>query len=60
MLSLANGLALLFNGALSSVRALATPVTIAVLVTVVALGQLASIEVHELNRQSTKPTIGRH
>jgi hypothetical protein len=60
MQALANGLFLMFNGALSSIHAVISPVTIAVVLCVGSLTWIAVLESDELNRQAHKPTIERH
>lgn len=60
MLTLSNGLALVVNGALSAVRHVVSPVTIAVVLCAISLAWLGYIEVEDLNRRASKPTIERH
>jgi hypothetical protein len=60
MQALANGLYLLFNGAMSSIHAVVSPVTIAIVLCLGSLTWLATLETDELNRQGHKPTIERH
>ena len=58
--ALAAGLVTLLNGLFKAIGALASPVVIATVLAAAALAWLAVIEIEELNRQGTKPGIGRH
>lgn len=57
---LGNGLITLANGALSALLSLASPLTIAGVLMGVSLLWLALMEVEELDRQGSKPEVGRH
>lgn len=54
------GLILIANGLLKMAGSLADPLTLIGVVAAVSLWWLAGIEVEELNRQGTKPQVGRH
>lgn len=56
----ANGLAIEFNGLLSTLHHVVSPITVAVILSVMSLAFLATFEVEELNRQGIKPVIERH
>jgi hypothetical protein len=58
--ALAYGLVTLLNGVRDAVNAVVHPVALAFIVCAVALAWLAMVEVDLLNRQGTKPRIGRH
>jgi hypothetical protein len=60
MAILGNGLITLVNGFLSIGGRLASVEALCAVMAAVALFWLALLEVDELNRQGTKPTIGRH
>lgn len=55
-----HGLVTLLNGVRYAVTGLASPVVIALVICGVALAWLALVEIDLLNRQGTKPRIGRH
>ncbi len=57
---LSAGLLTLLNGLLALVGAIISPVALAVLVLGVGFLWLARLEIDQLNRQATKPEIGRH
>lgn len=57
---LGSGLITLFNGLVAMVGAVSSPITIAVVLCALALGWFAMLEVDELDRQGTKPEVGRH
>jgi len=60
MTILSNGFFTIFNGAWSTLHDLASPVAIAVVICAASLTWLAILECDELDRQGTKPVIGRH
>lgn len=60
MTALGNGLVLLFNGLVSLFGFLSNGITIAVIFVFLSLAWLAFMEIEELNRQGSKPEIGRH
>jgi len=57
---LINGVTAMANGALTALHDLASPACIAMVVAGVSLAWLARIEVDEMDRQATKPTIDTH
>lgn len=57
---LGNGLVTLANGAWVAVTSIASPITLAIIGMAVGLLWLALIETDELDRQGTKPEVGRH
>lgn len=57
---LGSGLITMFNGFVALLGTLASPMALAVVVVVASLVWLALIEIEELNRQGTKPDVGRH
>lgn len=54
------GFLTLFNGAVAFVSTLASPVTLALVISAASLGWLARCEIEELDRRGTKPMVGRH
>ena len=58
--ALGTGLILIANGLLQMLGRVADPITLIGLVLAVSLFWLAGIEIEELNRQGTKPEVGRH
>lgn len=57
---LGSGLITLLNGFLAMLGALASPIAIAVVLCAAGLGWFALLEIDELDRQGTKPEVGRH
>jgi hypothetical protein len=55
-----NGIVTVFNGIWTTLIAVASPLTLGLLVLVAGLGWLARLEVDELDRQASKPRIDRH
>ena len=55
-----SGLITLLNGLLAMVGALASPVVVALVLAGLGLAWLCRLEIDELNRQSSKPEVGRH
>jgi hypothetical protein len=60
MNALGTGLILMANGLLTMLHHLADKVTLVSVLSVLSLWWLATIEIEELNRQGTKPDVGRH
>jgi hypothetical protein len=58
--ALASGLITLLNGARAMALATLSPVAMAVIICAVSMAWLAMVEVELLNRQGTKPRVGRH
>lgn len=58
--ALGTGLILLANGLMQMLGHLADPLTIIGIVLTASIFWLAGIETEELNRQGTKPLVGRH
>jgi hypothetical protein len=58
--ALTSGLITLLNGLRSMFDVAVSPVALAVLICAFSLGWLGLVEVELLNRQGTKPRIGRH
>lgn len=56
---LTNGLITIVNGAYKFVEQVLSPISLVILVIAGSLIWLALIEIDELNRQGTKPEIGR-
>jgi hypothetical protein len=54
------GAVTLFNGVWALITTLASPITLAVVVSAAGFFWLAGIEVEELNRQGTKPDVQLH
>jgi hypothetical protein len=54
------GLVTFFNGVTGLVGALASPLTIGIVVGSLCLGWLALCEIEEMDRQGAKPEVGRH
>ena len=57
---LTNGIYTLLNGLLTFLGGLASPVTIALVISAASLAWLALLECDELDRQSIKPVVGTH
>lgn len=57
---LGNGLVTLANGALTALTSIADPVILVGIAMALSLLWLALVEVDELDRQGTKPEVGRH
>ena len=57
---LGSGLITLLNGFLAMLGAFASPMAIAAVLCAVGLAWFALLEIDELDRQGTKPEIGRH
>lgn len=55
-----NGVMSILNGAVQAVSSLASPVGICVGVSAVCLLWLSLIELHELDRMGTKPSVKQH
>lgn len=60
MLTLSNGATALFNGAFWLLKDLGSPVVVAMIISAIGLGWMASLECKELDRQGTKPIVRRH
>jgi len=58
--ALLSGLITLLNGFLAMVGALASPITLGLIILAGSLAWFARLEIDEVNRQSAKPEIGRH
>ncbi len=57
---LVNGFTAIANGAAATLGHLISPVALAIIASAVSLAWLARLEVDELDRQGTKPQVGKH
>ncbi len=57
---LGNGIIVLANGLLAMGHGLASITTVCIVLSTLSLAWFARLETDELNRQGTKPQIGRH
>jgi hypothetical protein len=55
-----NSLITLTNGAFDFITRLFSPVSIILILLVISLSWMALLEMDEMNRQGTKPDVGRH
>jgi hypothetical protein len=55
-----NSLITLTNGAFDFITRLFSPVSIILILLVISLAWMALLEMDEMNRQGTKPEVGRH
>lgn len=55
-----NSLITLLNGAFDFITRLFSPVSIIIILLIASLVWMALLEMDEMNRQGTKPEVGRH
>ena len=55
-----NSLITLTNGAFDFITRLFSPVSVILILLVISLAWMALLEMDEMNRQGTKPEVGRH
>lgn len=57
---IAHGLYIIFNGAVVVARTIISPISLVLIAGVLGLAWMAFIEIEELNRQSSKPSVRYH